>query len=961
MAIQGQVSNRKSVFDSVFPPAKVNDLAPTPSVTPQLGSSSPGQAFGASFYSSATPSARGIPQNESYPEQVIWDRSWHAATTYLTLPGDAVKLDEHALQSLCKARYLSPGSEVLDAIRYVLSPSSTGRQSRQGKVEYDLLEWYLNEVRQHFLTSVKPAVLKALQCDGEPSDILDGISSMIDKSQNLYTLPFTVRILPEVPEGDKHRTSISFRHAVTALAIHGLPQEKLDHLMTETLSVCGRTILGIEDEDYELVKIMPSTHPDRSAQDTKLLYKTFYQECPDVQWDWLGDLSQGTRERPDSVNATREFLFQLLGRFNRNGLGQDRTQKLLANVLHDLMARFVDWAYAEIYDGEADIVSHLKFWVENIFARFVVQILSNLDNTDAGLSKTQKAVIDLSDMMKWQEMAISRLGALRVRELFDIVVAWDQTKRGILDLKHYITNPATRAYLTNRFTGALTTRLLHPGASTIEILQLYISIIRAFRELDPRGVLLDRVARPIRRYLRERDDAVKVIVGGLLSDVPEQGEADSEQPSITNSDVLSELAIELNEQKFETHSGGTGAATATTTAIDDEGDLDWNNMDWVPDPIDAAPDYKKSKNTDVIGSLISLLETKEIFVKEFQTNLADRLLKPTRYFEHETKVIEHLKVRFGDAALQACDVMLKDVTESRRYENSIREDEEKKRGQKEASAATTKPTFHAKILSRLFWPPLLDQPFNIPEPVSKLQQRYQVGFSAVKQSRKLTWLNNLGHVTVELDLEDRIVTEENVLSWQATVIYAFHSPDTEDGDESRNSNSNKPVTKTVTDLAETLNMSPALVRSACLFWLAKQVLASPSPDTYLVLETLPEPTSPTATTAVATPSHPHPSAPAAAAAASLAIEQQAQAAAAKAEEVATLDRMLATYRPFIVSMLTNQGGLPLPRIAMMLGMVVQGGFPHSNEELRAMLARLASEGEVEGPLGGGGVYRAVRG
>jgi hypothetical protein len=45
-------------------------------------------------------------------------------------------------------------------------------------------------------------------------------------------------------------------------------------------------------------------------------------------------------------------------------------------------------------------------------------------------------------------------------------------------------------------------RLLHPGADTKVILTQYVSLIRCLRIIDPPGVLLFKVADPIRRYLR---------------------------------------------------------------------------------------------------------------------------------------------------------------------------------------------------------------------------------------------------------------------------------------------------------------------------------------------------------------------------------------------------------------------------------------------------------------------------
>jgi len=45
-------------------------------------------------------------------------------------------------------------------------------------------------------------------------------------------------------------------------------------------------------------------------------------------------------------------------------------------------------------------------------------------------------------------------------------------------------------------------RLLHPGADTKLILSQYVATIKCLRSIDPPGVLLFKVADPIRRYLR---------------------------------------------------------------------------------------------------------------------------------------------------------------------------------------------------------------------------------------------------------------------------------------------------------------------------------------------------------------------------------------------------------------------------------------------------------------------------
>jgi anaphase-promoting complex subunit 2 len=595
-------------------------------------------------------------------------------------------------------------------------------------------------------------------------------------------------------------------------------------------------------------------------------------------------------------------------------VGGETVKKLLAAVFDDLLTEFVAWSYAGVYREGLD--RHLEFWVRHLFAAVAHAALSALDHPPGG---SVLAPPPPTEVRRWKDMAVARLGALRVDELFEVIVDWDATAPAVADLRHFTTNPATRGYLTHEFSHTLQTRLLHPGASTVEILQLYISIIRAFRILDPKGVLLDRVARKVRRYLREREDTVRVIVTGLLSDPHER----QDQQVVHDPDVLTELAVELGQ-----HGGGD----------DDDGggaEFDWNNMDWVPDPIDAAPDYMRSKNVDVIGSLITLFESKDVFVKELQSTLADRLLKNKPDFNQEIGVLEHLKLRFGESVLQGCEVMLRDVLDSRKVDTVVRRDQQMDHDDDDGVQ------LHAKILSRLFWPSMPEQTFKVPAAVAREQEKYEAGFEALKQSRKLTWLNAIGQVEVELELEDRFVNDK-VLPWQAAVIYAF-----------QDHHEVVVVKKTVAELARELDMSPTLVRSACIFWVSKQVLMTdPAKDTFVVLERLPDDSS--ATTDDGRP--PPRGLVDNTAAATAAAEAAAIQATREADEQQRQTQM-AMYHQFVVSMLTNQGPMPLPRIAMMLGIVVPGGFPFSNEELKEFLAGMVKDGVLD--VGHGGAYKVA--
>ena len=109
-----------------------------------------------------------------------------------------------------------------------------------------------------------------------------------------------------------------------------------------------------------------------------------------------------------------------------------------------------------------------------------------------------------TDIEQFVSMSISNLGRLRTLSLFDYVKSWPASKGAILDIWEYLNagNQYDKAHVCQSFSDEIQRRLLHAGASTSEILSIYINVIHAFKLLDSRGVLLEKVAVPIRNYLR---------------------------------------------------------------------------------------------------------------------------------------------------------------------------------------------------------------------------------------------------------------------------------------------------------------------------------------------------------------------------------------------------------------------------------------------------------------------------
>ena len=143
------------IFLSVFPPS-ADIVIPTPTVTPLLGSTGFGETFGGPTIPDSAPENAGA-------EQIRWDRAWHTATSYLSLPDIAIDA-AHASQeeASLRARWIKPYTTVIsNAVSYLLSEDSPGRQLRKDSMRDDLLQWYNEEViSRHFVSFVLPELQK---------------------------------------------------------------------------------------------------------------------------------------------------------------------------------------------------------------------------------------------------------------------------------------------------------------------------------------------------------------------------------------------------------------------------------------------------------------------------------------------------------------------------------------------------------------------------------------------------------------------------------------------------------------------------------------------------------------------------------------------------------------------------------------------------------------------------------
>lgn len=165
--------------------------------------------------------------------------------------------------------------------------------------------------------------------------------------------------------------------------------------------------------------------------------------------------------------------------------------------------------------------------------------------------------------------------------------------------------------------------------------------------------------------------------------------------------------------------------------------------------------------------LVNVYGSQDLFVNEYRTLLADRLLAQLNYHtEREIRNLELLKRRFGENQLHYCEVMLKDVCDSKRIDGNIQSD---------ASYSLDIAPFStsALILSAQFWPPFKEEwKLELPALVQDQLKKYVKAFEALKGNRTLCWKPHLGNVSLEIELKDRKL-KINVTPIHATIILHF--------------------------------------------------------------------------------------------------------------------------------------------------------------------------------------------
>jgi anaphase-promoting complex subunit 2 len=348
-------------------------------------------------------------------------------------------------------------------------------------------------------------------------------------------------------------------------------------------------------------------------------------------------------------------------------------------------------------------------------------------------------------------------------------------------------------------------RLNHPGANTTQMIDVYIAAIQVLRILLQNSnhpttelsssfsmsakridTVIAYITEPVRSYLRHyRNDTVRCILTNLTNTASGgSGSINAANPTMSsNTDSTNSNHVLYHELRRQ----DTKPLEYMTMDSDDEDDDEEEcpTMDWQPRPSiythnasrhptnrgnqyhrSGSANTKNDSDSDILAMLVSIYGSKELFVNEYRSMLADKLLG--RNYDNNTDqdihTLELLKLRFGELSLVNAEVMIKDIEDSARINKNIRDSYISKKKSTTTSSTDIVVT-DAAIVSHIFWPKLHTSTFKHHPRIQNLLDEYATIYAEQKNPRILQWYNHLGSIQLELDvIEERMDAQTGIVT-----------------------------------------------------------------------------------------------------------------------------------------------------------------------------------------------------
>jgi anaphase-promoting complex subunit 2 len=393
-------------------------------------------------------------------------------------------------------------------------------------------------------------------------------------------------------------------------------------------------------------------------------------------------------------------------------------------------------------------VENLLQWKERVLDQFCGVILSK---SERELSANSDLRVEVDEWCQHCESRMLELcGRKLIGSLFDLFVDFPESRPALRDLRICLQRGETktlRDLLIHTAKQTLRVKLQHAGTRTEAIITVLVATIRSFCVLfskhEQSPIILDVIADTL-KCLQRRKDSVAALVAEVT-------QSSSSFGSVTAGD-------ERDNQ-----------------SSDDEG-------------ADEAAGSGGQSNEGQPNALHLLLQTLNVteIIRAYKGTLAEAIFQKSDYdCGPEIEVLERMKRIFGEESLCNCDVMLRDIQQSRRICAWIGAQPQQASQQQPqppppTSASIPGTTF---VISHTCWPDLeveKDHQFECHPKLQGHMAAFSANFKKMKPNWRLKWIPTCGHVNINITLRSAsgpvVVQHKLSLLVASVVLYLQEAP-----------------------------------------------------------------------------------------------------------------------------------------------------------------------------------------
>ncbi|KAI8643797.1 hypothetical protein BD408DRAFT_414227 [Parasitella parasitica] len=438
---------------------------------------------------------------------------------------------------------------------------------------------------------------------------------------------------------------------------------------------------------------------------------------------WLtNSVAESSGSNKEKLEAHIQTFSTVCGQLNSLDLTPNWMQLLKETVEKRL--ELIDWEK----NANVSIVQIQLKWLHMLILPWLSYLIPTTEDIDANWHNF------LREKIKAEHVLYEVVYQAKIPEIFDIVLSYPDTESIIKDFHVIATKRGLLYDLRDSLIREIQGRLLHQGASAVDILQYYIDCIRSLSIIDPSCDILVPIIELIESYLKTfRKDVVSGVVHLIRNahEYPSLQVDDNDiyvfKKSEVNNEEVSDDAIVIKEDK----------------------------------PAKLRRLQRKSK--DAIAMLICMCSSLKDFIKGFSDKLGHELLSTNNYnTDEEIRRLELLKRNFPPDTFLRCDIMLQDVSDSKRLDAAVHVN------------SGISSNLHTIIVSRKYWPGGDDDDdddenvyneegnsnsnINLWPGHQEFITEYDQQFRRVKKSRKLKFLPAKGSVRLNLELKSKTLS-----------------------------------------------------------------------------------------------------------------------------------------------------------------------------------------------------------